>query len=611
MLHFNRHAFAFAFMYTAPGLLFSSLFPSTLLGAFSFGLQNTTLAICFLAPKARGISSRNATESTAGSKLAPIASRAVPVLSLLAIGFACVLAPDDAGLPGNAIADLLILVALFANAISLYWLAAKSKSAKPERPLGAPFPKLAFLFFGSLLAGSMTRLSLPLSPSLSQASIFTFCLINPFIMIDHAAVPIQPDDLIVAPAQSAIPAFHATALIPGLTLLAIATYIAASHRFDKNFDKTSVALEALAISIGSSIGALVGTSLMAHQAPVLNMICALASATCLAIFTKQSKTAIEQAKGPASATRLSLYEPLPTLPELLLRAKLTPRECDAVLFGVLGLSSKDAARAMGISPSTVRTHQSKALCKLDAKSLKSFRATPTHGFRSCLDDMRTQRESPPGTPAWLFIGVGLGSTLFIAGEYLLCTPLPPILLIPTAAIPMAVAFYHREVKPPRMGSEDIVSLLSGTWAGLLVSSLLFPTLLATGSLLLSVGNVENAVGYHIALALLLVIISGATSGELLLVSHRRHATRTSPQISIPAREKLLEGRFSDLDREIALLIASGKSAKDICSQLDIAPGTVKSARHRIYHALSIHSANELRKLFSASPKDGPRSIDER
>lgn len=49
--------------------------------------------------------------------------------------------------------------------------------------------------------------------------------------------------------------------------------------------------------------------------------------------------------------------------------KLTPRESETVGWLVQGLSNKDVARRLGLSPRTVEIHRANALAKLGAKSL--------------------------------------------------------------------------------------------------------------------------------------------------------------------------------------------------------------------------------------------------
>ncbi len=57
--------------------------------------------------------------------------------------------------------------------------------------------------------------------------------------------------------------------------------------------------------------------------------------------------------------------------------------------------------------------------------------------------------------------------------------------------------------------------------------------------------------------------------------------------------------LNELQAQIALLIARGDSESEICDQLHIARGTVKSYRSRIYVALGVHSAAELHKVITS------------
>lgn len=62
----------------------------------------------------------------------------------------------------------------------------------------------------------------------------------------------------------------------------------------------------------------------------------------------------------------------------------------------------------------------------------------------------------------------------------------------------------------------------------------------------------------------------------------------------------LKGRgLNDLQAQVALLTCNGKSRKQICETLCIAPGTVNSYRSTAYRVLGVHSAAELRDLLGS------------
>lgn len=62
----------------------------------------------------------------------------------------------------------------------------------------------------------------------------------------------------------------------------------------------------------------------------------------------------------------------------------------------------------------------------------------------------------------------------------------------------------------------------------------------------------------------------------------------------------LRGRgLNELQARVAFLTCAGKTRTDICGELCIAPGTVNSCRATAYRLLSVHSADELRKLLNS------------
>ena len=75
------------------------------------------------------------------------------------------------------------------------------------------------------------------------------------------------------------------------------------------------------------------------------------------------------------------------------------------------------------------------------------------------------------------------------------------------------------------------------------------------------------------------------------------ARGTAPREDELARTLLRERGLSETQVEVALCIAGGMGEAEVCERLHLARGTVKSYRSRVYRALRVHSAAELREAL--------------
>ena len=73
--------------------------------------------------------------------------------------------------------------------------------------------------------------------------------------------------------------------------------------------------------------------------------------------------------------------------------------------------------------------------------------------------------------------------------------------------------------------------------------------------------------------------------------------RDAPRHDALARELLSERGLSETQVEVALCLADGMGEPEVCRRLHLARGTVKSYRSRVYRALGVHSAAELREAL--------------
>lgn len=76
----------------------------------------------------------------------------------------------------------------------------------------------------------------------------------------------------------------------------------------------------------------------------------------------------------------------------------------------------------------------------------------------------------------------------------------------------------------------------------------------------------------------------------------------APRHDALAREILSERGLSETQAEVALCLAGGMGEPEVCERLHLARGTVKSYRSRVYRALGVHSAAELREALRIPPR---------
>ncbi len=279
---------------------------------------------------------------------------------------------------------------------------------------------------------------------------------------------------------------------------------------------------------------------------------------------------------------------------------LTVREHEVARLLLVGLTMREAADRLDLSPSTVATYRSRACEKLGIASFdelapaKSAHAEP----------------APPASPSPTARPLDLDSravpTLAVT---LLCLALLSrgLLVVPRAGLPIlalaltapAVAALILRARSPRTfavrPTRRAGVLLAGAVAcGFLVGGAPGFANLGVGIM----GHAQYVSGYLIALVFYL---AGAvlTLGMLARESTLAEVAAADPAALEAERCILyLRGRGSgEMQAQALLRIARGDTTARIAEELHIAPGTVNAYRARGYQLLDVHSARELAQLL--------------
>lgn len=312
---------------------------------------------------------------------------------------------------------------------------------------------------------------------------------------------------------------------------------------------------------------------------------------------------------------------------------LSPRESEALRLRLVGLSSAKVAVQMGISASTVRNLQSRALGKLRVASIDELRAgTPMdkphhagdeasrswhilllaviciavavdwalgqdwatdyvavmllslclvfYGFVSPGGDM--SRTALRVVPAVCFVGSLLG---FI--------PLLALVLTLTMVVARLAGYEVRHPHAPVLAFPCLgLGMLLGGYSSWLVPRL--PALLSL------ISNDEAAVAY----AMLAGLVSGAyviVGTVSLFLSARGELEWASSSAGMDAdggRSRrlsayLVSRGLNETEVDVVMLLVAGCGGAEICSKRCLSPGAVNSARRTAYRKLGVHSLVEL------------------
>ena len=312
---------------------------------------------------------------------------------------------------------------------------------------------------------------------------------------------------------------------------------------------------------------------------------------------------------------------------------LSPRESEALRLRLAGLSSAKVAVQMGISASTVRNLQSRALDKLRVASIDELRAGMLadeprqasdeasrswhilllaalwiavvvswalgqdwvtdyvavmllglclvfYGFASPRDD--APRTALRVALAVCFVGLLLG---FI--------PLLALVLTLTMVVIRLAGYEVRSLRTPALAFSCLgLGMLLGGYSSGLVPRL--PALLAL------ISNDEAAMAYAMLAGLVsgAYVIVGAVSlflsarDELEWVSSSAGMS-TDGERSRRLSAYLVSRGLNETEVDVVMLLVAGCGGAEICSKRCLSPGAVNSARRTAYRKLGIHSLIEL------------------
>ena len=321
---------------------------------------------------------------------------------------------------------------------------------------------------------------------------------------------------------------------------------------------------------------------------------------------------------------------------------LSPRESEALRLRLVGLSSAKVAVQMGISASTVRNLQSRALGKLRVASIDELRAgTPMDKPHHAGDEASRSWHILLLAALWVAVVMGwaLGqdwATDYVAvmllglclvfygfvspGGDVSCTALrvalavcfvgsllgfiPQLALVLTLTMVFVrlVGYEVRRPHTPVLAFPCLgLGMLLGGYSSGLVPRL--PALLAL------ISNDEAAMAY----AMLAGLVSGAyviVGVVSLFLSVRDELEWVSSSAGMSAdggrgrrlSAYLVSRGLNETEVDVVMLLVAGCDGAEICSKRCLSPGAVNSARRTAYRKLGVHSLVELVDLCRGAVK---------
>lgn len=333
---------------------------------------------------------------------------------------------------------------------------------------------------------------------------------------------------------------------------------------------------------------------------------------------------------------------------------LSPREREAVEGRLAKKSSAEVAEQMGVSSSTVRNLQARAIKKLGVSSLDELDAdgrasvqgepkptseTTSHALTfaypilataicfscvvgSCAGGWTAVALAGEATSALALavIAAAGGSwasaslipTAAICGASLLagvCVATIAVLVPPLVASASCMAFvFLLAVAAPivgRMGFTPLgrgdmrtpATVFASCGAGIIVGSALVQPLLVGGELLALADSMAGvaAVASLASLALAAIVVSGGISLATIVrgvLAHRElsRVRAQAPSFDDRVRALCRLHGLNDTCADVVVQLLNGASGPQICESLHIAPGTLNSAKREVYRVFGIHSA---------------------
>ena len=312
---------------------------------------------------------------------------------------------------------------------------------------------------------------------------------------------------------------------------------------------------------------------------------------------------------------------------------LSPRESEALRLRLVGLSSAKVAVQMGISASTVRNLQSRALDKLRVASIDELRAgkpmdKPHHAGDEASRSWRILllaviciavvvgwalgQDWATDYVAVMLLGLCLVFYGFVSpggdvsraalrvapavcfvGSLLGLIPLLALILTLTVVVVQLAGYEVRHLRTPVLAFSCLgLGLFLGGYSLGLVPRL--PALLAL------ISNGEAAMAYAMLAGFVFgaYVIVGAVS---LFLSVRDELEWVSSSAGMSAdggqgrrlSAYLVSRGLNETEVDVVTLLAAGCGGAEICSKRCLSPGAVNSARRTAYRKLGIHSLVEL------------------
>lgn len=312
---------------------------------------------------------------------------------------------------------------------------------------------------------------------------------------------------------------------------------------------------------------------------------------------------------------------------------LSPRESEALRLRLVGLSSAKVAVQMGISASTVRNLQSRALDKLRVASIDELQVgTLADEPRHAGDEASRSWRILLFAALWIAVVVGwalgqdwatdyvavmllglclvfygfvtpgddvsrtalrVAPTVCFVGSLMGLIPLLALVLTLAMIVVRLAGYEVRRLRTPALAFSCLgLGMLLGGYSSGLAPCL--PALLAL------ISNDEVAMVYAMLAGLVsgTYVIAGAVS---LFLSVRDELEWVSSSAGMSADGErgrrlsayLVSRGLNETEVDVVTLLATGCGGSEICSKRCLSPGAVNSARRTAYRKLGVHSLAEL------------------
>lgn len=312
---------------------------------------------------------------------------------------------------------------------------------------------------------------------------------------------------------------------------------------------------------------------------------------------------------------------------------LSPRESEALRLRLAGLSSAKVAVQMGISASTVRNLQSRALDKLRVASIDELQVgTLADEPRHAGDEASRSWRILLFAALWIAVVVGwalgqdwatdyvavmllglclvfygfvtpgddvsrtalrVAPTVCFVGSLMGLIPLLALVLTLAMIVVRLAGYEVRRLRTPALAFSCLgLGMLLGGYSSGLAPCL--PALLAL------ISNDEVAMVYAMLAGLVsgTYVIAGAVSLFLSVRDELEWVSSSAGMSADGERSRrlsayLVSRGLNETEVDVAMLLVAGCDGAEICSKRCLSPGAVNSARRTAYRKLGVHSLAEL------------------